>query len=367
MTVVRFCGRFGIPTSTWYYWRRIHLEGRLVRRWPTPALDAIEALAVEKKDDERFSPWGHRKIWGLLRADGVAVSASSVKRALGRRGLLLPARYQAERRALARARKGVFKYPTPRRNRVWQMDFSEFETTTAGTWMLSGVVDYWAKVCLTATANATQTARDAVASLEAALAEAEALMGHSMAEDCVDADTGEVFAVVIVTDNGPAYKSDRFARFIAARPWMVHVRTRYRSPQTNGVIERFYGSLKYEHLYRREVANGMELNDECEAYRRLYNEIRPHETLGLHPPLATYLAAPISFEHERELNELGRAEVATTESRGPASAMKADRGDGNSAVSSPHDVAVPQTGGEPPSPAAGGEVQPIFPKSVQEP
>lgn len=119
---------------------------------------------------------GHRKIWGLLRADGVEVSQASVKRVLRRRGLLLPSRYHAERRALARARKGVFRQPMPRRNRVWQTDFSDFETTAGGTWALAGVIDYWDKVCLTCTANGTQTALDAVATLEAAIAEAERLM-----------------------------------------------------------------------------------------------------------------------------------------------------------------------------------------------
>lgn len=200
MTVRRFCARFGIPTSTWYYWRSCPLAGTPARRWHTPALDAVEDLAADKKDDERFSAWGHRKIWSLLRADGVGVSASSVKRALGRRGLLLPVRYHSERRALARARKGVFKYPTPRRNRVWQTDFSEFETTAASSWMLTGIVDYWAKVALATTANPTQTGRDAVATLEAVIAEAEPLMGHSLVEDCVDPDTGEVFPVVVVSD-----------------------------------------------------------------------------------------------------------------------------------------------------------------------
>lgn len=269
--------------------------------WPSPAVDAVEARAAALKGDERFSPWGHRKIWGLLRADGVAVSASSVKRALGRRGLLLPARYHAERRALARARKGVFRHPMPRRNRVWQTDFSDFETTAGGTWALSGLVDYWAKVCLTCSANGTQTARDAVATLEAAIAEAERLLGHSLAEDCVDDETGEIFPVVIVSDNGPAYKSDHFARFVLSRPWLAHVRTRYRSPQTNGVIERFFQSIKYEHLYRHEIANGLDLNDHCQAYRALYNEVRPHEMLDQRPPVGTYLAAPIGFDQERDL------------------------------------------------------------------
>lgn len=228
--------------------------------------------------------------------------------------------------------------PTPRRNRVWQTDFSEFETTAAGTWQISGMVDYWAKVCLTDSANGTQTAHDAIATLQAAIAEAEALMGKALVEDCVDPETGEIFPLVIVSDNGPAYKSDAFARFIEARPWLSHVRTRYRSPQTNGVIERFYGSLKYEHLYRLEIANGIELNDECESYRRLYNEIRPHEHLDLYPPMPTYLAEPMTFEAEHDFVEQARL------------AFEAER-----------------RGQRPEVASDGEEIKPIFRESLQNP
>ena len=307
MSVGRFCRRLGIPTSTWYYWRQRARLGRPVKRWPAPVVDVVEVLAAQKKDDERFSPWGHRKIWKLIRTDGIVVSQSSVKRALARRGLLLPVRYQAGRRALARARKGTFRAPAVRRNRVWQTDFSEFETTRAGTWDISGVVDYVAKVCLTCPANATKTGPDAVNALEAAIEEAERLMGHSMQEDCIDPETGEIFPLVIVTDNGSAYKSDLFARFILSKPWLAHIRTRYRAPQTNGVIERFYGSLKYEHLYRYEIADGITLNDEAEGYRHTYNEVRPHEHLDFETPMSVYLAPPISFEVERRLLDEHRA------------------------------------------------------------
>jgi hypothetical protein len=49
-------------------------------------------------------PTGHRKIFGLMRADGHRLSPSSVERAMRRRGLLQPIDYQAERRELAKAR-----------------------------------------------------------------------------------------------------------------------------------------------------------------------------------------------------------------------------------------------------------------------
>jgi transposase InsO family protein len=40
-----------------------------------------------------------------------------------------------------------------------------------------------------------------------------------------------------------------------------------RSPQTNGVIERFFGTLKYEHLYRAPIGNGNALAVEVNLFR----------------------------------------------------------------------------------------------------
>ena len=36
---------------------------------------------------------------------------------------------------------------------------------------------------------------------------------------------------------------------------------RHRSPHTNGVVERWFESLKYERLYREDIASGLELAD----------------------------------------------------------------------------------------------------------
>ena len=117
-------------------------------------------------------------------------------------------------------------------------------------------------------------------------------MGHSLMEDCIDPATGEITPLTIVTDNGPAYKSSDFLHFIASRPELAHVRTRHHSPETNGVVERFNGSIKYEHLFRLEIPDAITLADEAETFRRLYNEIRPHESLDFATPLSRYLADP---------------------------------------------------------------------------
>jgi putative transposase len=281
--VSRLLRRLGIPSSTWYYWRSCELAGRPAKRWPTPVLDAIEEPAAEIAG--RYTAWGHRKIWAMLRADGVVVSCSSVARAMKRRELLLPVRYLKERRAYAEARKAAFAEVPRRRNRVWQMDFTEFETTWGGTWRICCVVDYATKVVLAAHISATAKARDAVNALKAAIARAEELLGHDLLGDCVDLESCEVTRLRVVTDNGAAFKSDAFWRFVAGQPYLEHIRTRHYAPGTNGVVERFHRSMKYEHLYQREIANAAELAEEVKAFLVTFNEVRPHETLGQRPPL----------------------------------------------------------------------------------
>lgn len=127
--------------------------------------------------------------------------------------------------------------------------------------------DYATKVCLGAQVSARIAGRDATDALAAAIANAEALLGHMLLEDSTDAETGELTPLIVVTDNGPAYKSDAFAPFIAARPALTHVRTRHYAPQTSGVVERLNESLKYEHLYREEISDGQALVEQVVAYR----------------------------------------------------------------------------------------------------
>jgi putative transposase len=117
--------------------------------WPAPTVDRIEAVAA--KYAEAWPAWGYRKIAALMRADGHDVTNSSVARALRRRGLLLPQGFRADRKSWAVLRRKVFRDPPTERNRVWQTDFSEFETTTGGIWRICAVIDYATKYCLAVT------------------------------------------------------------------------------------------------------------------------------------------------------------------------------------------------------------------------
>lgn len=234
----------------------------------------------------------------MMNASGLPGSASSVRRALGRRKLLLPPGYQGERRKLALIRKETFLTPPTRRNRVWQIDFTEFETAAGGTWRICPVIDYVTKLCLAAPVSGTSTARDAIVAVSLAIETAETLLAGPLAADCIHRETGEPQRLTLVTDNGPAFKSSDFVHFVASHDHLAHVRTRYRAPETNGVVERFIQTMKYEHLYRLEIADAAALMDEVAYYVPFYNRTRPHERLSYMRPMEKHLEDPHLFSGE---------------------------------------------------------------------
>ncbi|MGH2703832.1 MAG: transposase [Actinomycetota bacterium] len=288
VTTVRFCELLRIPRPTWYRWRSASSNTK--GPWPTPVQDAIEAAAKEFAGT--WEAWGHRKLAELLRLDGRRTSDSTVFRVLDRNGLTLPADYAGEVRQLARVRKEAFITPPTRRNRLWQADFSDFETDAAGNWVLGGVVDYFAKVNLACETTTTKTVSDAVAMFAKALAEVEILLGIDWVQDLTDPVTGEIGTLRVVTDNGSAFKGRRFAAWVASKRHIVHIRTRKKAPWTNGVIERWFRSIKYERLYRHEIGDGIALAGHVADYRTIYNGIRPHEAIGMTTPLSLYRQPP---------------------------------------------------------------------------
>ncbi len=290
VSTARFCRLLGIPERSYRRRQQRARQGRAAKGpWPSPSADRIEPDAIVYAD--RYPQWGSRTIATLMRIDGHHAPDSTVYRALKRSGRVLEVNYQAERRQHAEARRAAFVVPPSAPNQVWQLDFTEFVTRMGGTWRIGGIADYWSKLELGYHVATTQNHRDAIETVELALAETERLLGSSLLELVTDRETGELRPVALVTDNGPCFKSARFAAYIEKRPELIHIRTRRKSPGQNGVRERAFGSLKYEHLYRLEIDDGHTLGLEVESYRQLFNQIRPHEAIGMRRPLHLHLQA----------------------------------------------------------------------------
>lgn len=89
----------------------------------------------------------------------------------------------------------------------------------------------------------------------------------------------------LITDNGPAYRSQLFARTCQALG-IKHTFTRHYRPQTNGKAERFIQTCLREWAYGRVWANSAERTAWLPAFLAYYNARRPHSALGYQPPAA---------------------------------------------------------------------------------
>ena len=192
MSTARFCQLIDMPERTWRRWQANQRAGYPAKGpWPQPARDAARELIL--KHATKRPAWEHRKIWAMVRHDGHVVSEATVLRALRNEGLILPVHYQRERRKLAERRKAAFANDPTGPNQVWQLDFSEFETTAGGTWRLAGCRDYWSKYEYPFHVSPTANQHDAIDAVELALVDYEAMFGHRLVDLCpVDEDTGEL-------------------------------------------------------------------------------------------------------------------------------------------------------------------------------
>ena len=79
----------------------------------------------------------------------------------------------------------------------------------------------------------------------------------------------------VLTDNGSCYRSREFAR-VLADAGVAHRRTRPYRPQTNGKVERFNLTLKWEWAYARPYETNASRTAELERWLHHYNYHRPH-------------------------------------------------------------------------------------------
>ena len=159
-----------MPERTWRRWQAKARQGQGPKGpWPQPARSAARDLVVGHALAK--PAWEHRKIWALTRHDGHKVSQATVLRLLRDEGLLLASQYQKQRRELAADRRAAFAKMPDGPNQVWQLDFSEFETTTGGTWRIAGCRDWYSKYEHPWHVSPTGNKHDAIAAVELALAD----------------------------------------------------------------------------------------------------------------------------------------------------------------------------------------------------
>ena len=207
----------------------------------------------------------------MLRDAGWHVNRKRVERIWRREGLKVPQK-QPKRGRLWLNDGSCIRLRPEYPGHVWSYDFVEGRTHEGRKFRILSIIDEASRECL-------------------ALPVARRLRSE---------DVLEALAELFVTRGPPAYiRSDNGPEFIAnaVQQWLakVGVKTLYitpGSPWENGYCESFNGSMRDELLNGEIFYTLAEAQIMIEAWRRHYNTVRPHSSLGYRPPAPEAAISP---------------------------------------------------------------------------
>ncbi len=103
---------------------------------------------------------------------------------------------------------------------------------------------------------------------------------------------------VFNTDQGSQFTSREFTQILQDHSVKISMDGRGRY-QDNILVERLWRTVKYEEVYLKAYANGLEARRGLREYFRFYNHRRPHQALGYRTPAEVFHGEPV----EEELKE----------------------------------------------------------------
>ena len=219
-----------------------------------PVIAAMRVLAA------RYPRYGYRRIRIFLAREGYSMSVDRCYRLWCKAGLQVPRERPRKRIATGRPRPLA---PTMR-NHVWAYDFVFDACANGQKLKCLTVIDEYTRECL---------AIDVAGSIRSArvIEVLSRLVSHHGAPQ------------IIRSDNGPEFVSRAVLQWITdARIDTAHIDPG--KPWQNGTDESFNGKLRDECLSMEWFRSRAEACVIIEAWRRHYNTVRPHSSLGYRTP-----------------------------------------------------------------------------------
>ena len=228
--------------------------------------DDIIALA------KQYGRYGYRRVTALLHAAGWSVNHKRVERIWRREGLKVPQK-QPKRGRLWLNDGSCIRLRPEYPGHVWAYDFVEARTHDGRKFRILTIIDEASRECLALIVARRLKHEDVLAAL----------------------------ADLFIERGPPAHiRSDNGSEFIATavQEWLgkIGVKTLYitpGSPWENGYNESFNGSLRDELLNGEIFYSLAEAKVLIEAWRRHYNTVRPHSSLGYRPPAPEAVTPPL--------------------------------------------------------------------------
>jgi len=251
---------------------RVLSQPRSTQRY-APRLADDEPLLTKRIIElaTQYGRYGYRRITALLRGEGWRVNHKRVERIWRREGLKVPQK-QPKRGRLWLCDGSCVRHRPEYRNHVWAYDFVHERTHDGRALRMLTVVDEYTRECLAIEVARKLNSQDVLRVLGKVFVE------HGTPE-------------YIRSDNGPELVSK------LVRSWLerLEVQTLFigpGSPWENGYIESFNGKLRDELLNRELFYNLWEAKVLVERWRREYNQVRPHSSLGYRPPAPEAIMPP---------------------------------------------------------------------------
>jgi putative transposase len=210
-----------------------------------------------------YGRYGYRKITALLREAGWLINDKRVERIWKREGLKVPPK-QPKRGRLWLTDGSCIRLRPEYPNHVWSYDFVEDRTHDGRKFRLLNVIDEFSHECLAIRVGRKLRTTEVIDVLSD-LFLLRGVPGH------------------IRSDNGPEFVAKSVRAWITA----VGAKTAYiepGSPWENGYVESFNARLRDELLDGEIFYSLREAEIIIESWRRHYNTVRPHASLGYRPP-----------------------------------------------------------------------------------
>jgi putative transposase len=273
--IARVCRAWEVPRSSFYAARRkadmTAPPAPARRRGPKSAVPDEALLAAIRADLAR-SPWtgeGHRKVWARLRVlDGIRVARRRVLRLMREHALLSPHRTR-QRGEAAHDRRIVTEAPDV----MWAIDATQITTVQDGKVWLFGVAEHWNAELLGWHVSKHGTRFEAIQAL-----------GMAVRRRFGRLSAGAARGVALRHDHGSNFMADDFqrqARFWGLAPSYAFVG----EPETNGVIERLFRTLKEQVVHGRIFRTIDDARDAVRAFVARYNAEWLIEKNGHRSPL----------------------------------------------------------------------------------
>jgi len=274
--VERVCSAWGVPRSSFYYeintMPQADEEPNRKKRGPKPKISDDELLELIKEDLDAspFIGEGHRKVWARLRwGKGIRVARKRVLRLMRDHNLLSPHRVP---KAPPKEHDGAIITDEPAL--MWATDGAKVFTLEDGWGWVFACVEHWNAECMGW--HVTKKG-NRFAALEPVSMACEREFG------C--AEKGIARGISLRMDHGNVYTSDHFTT--QAKTWGFALSYAYVSePETNGVVERFFRTLKEQAIYGRCFNNLEEVRQAVAEFVELYNSQWLIEKNGYRSPLA---------------------------------------------------------------------------------